>query len=1034
MGVRGGVLAGIAAVAVAGLTGQSLLGVSARSERFETLAMYGVGGMPLVDGVDHRDRYEVAVDHAALLTAAAESAATDATQDTADARDSDGFSANDRYLVGDLGEVGWGGLLAIGSGRRLARPTAAAGTGRVAVDAAVRDAFEQLASSVEEVNPVGGNRYELVGRAMGEADVAAIPGVVGVQPVGLVEPFVTDDPYVEHQWGLVNDGDVVDNKAGVAGVDVGLVGTVGLADGSGVVVAVIDSGVDPTHPDLAGQLWTNDAEVCDNRVDDDDNGYIDDCDGWDFARGDNTPYDLGADNVHGTHVAGLIAARTGEGAGIAALASGARIMSLKVFDGGAAPDTRVTAAIEYAIDNGAHVINLSLGGSRPSASMFAAISRAQQSGVLVVAAAGNTGGDYDKKPRYPASYDLDNVIAVGSHGNDSTISKWSNHGATSVDVFAPGEHVLSAIPGNSWAYMSGTSMAAPMVSAVAAVAAQSWDTRDAAQIRDVVLAAVVTDKELRGRAVTEGRVSAPLALNPDDVPLGVLAATVQGSGKQVPNNADMLARVGLPGAVEAGAHVDLQLARIEKKEPYAVLEHRLVVTVGGVSTMLTTNEKGMIDVPALTPSQQVALEEGTLELVVDTYLPKGDYALVIHATTATRQLVEPVAVFLDVHQDPKQGETWEHPEVTEPAPDADAGSPAPEDDEPVDDGTPPPTEEGTPPPTDDGTDAPVDGGPDGGSPGAPQPDAPGDDAPTTGDTPTPGGGTPAPGAGDPATGGDAPAPGAGTPTPQPDDGGGATSPPPGDEGGTPGTGGGERGPDRDGPGGVGGGDGAGEPPAGTSVWPASGPASGGTWLTVDGTFDPSEVYYVRIGDQVHAPDVVTTWSLGLTTKASMPGLRDVVVSGAGEEILHPAAYTYVAEAGGGEGRSDAPAPDAPDGDTPDGDTPEGDAPDGNAPEGDAPDGNAPEGDAPEAPGGDAPGDAPDAPGSDGGDDGEREVAGPDNPLDGRTRVEGAPRTLKDGMRVDRIIGGPLAGLTKQQWQPKDCDKRTRTCTAVALDG
>lgn len=218
------------------------------------------------------------------------------------------------------------------------------------------------------------------------------------------------------------------------------------SDCSSVVIAVIDSGIGLGHSEFAGRLWTNSGEIPDNGIDDDGNGFADDVHGWDFIEDDATPDDRYG---HGTHVAGLIGAAGNNGDGVTGICWNARIMVLKVFDAAGLTTTdRVVRALDYAVENGASVINLSLGGTGGANGdlTYGALERARSSDVLVIAAAGNEGRDNDIEPFFPASYDLDNIIAVASSSSADGISSFSNYGAVSVDMAAPGESVLSTFP------------------------------------------------------------------------------------------------------------------------------------------------------------------------------------------------------------------------------------------------------------------------------------------------------------------------------------------------------------------------------------------------------------------------------------------------------------------------------------------------------------------------------------------------------------------------------------------------------------
>jgi subtilisin family serine protease len=241
--------------------------------------------------------------------------------------------------------------------------------------------------------------------------------------------------------------------------------------GEGVIVAVVDTGVDLSHPDLRDNLWTNPREIAGNGVDDDGNGYVDDVHGYDFASHSPDPTDQ---DGHGTAVAGAIAARGNNHIGVSGVAPRARIMALKVSDGtGPAPAEAVAEAIRYATANGARIVNVSLNSPDSSPAVEEAVRAATAAGVLVVASAGNQGQDLGAAPSYPASYD--GVLGVGAVNRAGQVAPYSNTGA-GVDILAPGDDILSTGAGGDYATRSGTSMAAAEVSgALALVAAAQPD-------------------------------------------------------------------------------------------------------------------------------------------------------------------------------------------------------------------------------------------------------------------------------------------------------------------------------------------------------------------------------------------------------------------------------------------------------------------------------------------------------------------------------------------------------------------------------
>ncbi len=251
-----------------------------------------------------------------------------------------------------------------------------------------------------------------------------------------------DDPSFPSQWGLHNTGQNVNGQGGSSDADVDGPEAWDIETGDpSIIVAVIDTGVDYRHPDLAGNIWHNSGEIAGNGLDDDGNGFVDDTVGYDFLDGDNDPMDPSG---HGTHVAGIIAAEGNNGTGITGVGWTLKIMALKA--GGASGfflSSTLIQAINYAVDNGAKVINASWGGDDSDPAMRGAIDNAKTQGVLFVAAAGNSGRNIDSQPFYPASYDLSNIVSVAASDQDDGLASFSNFGPSSVDVGAPGSNILS---------------------------------------------------------------------------------------------------------------------------------------------------------------------------------------------------------------------------------------------------------------------------------------------------------------------------------------------------------------------------------------------------------------------------------------------------------------------------------------------------------------------------------------------------------------------------------------------------------------
>eukprot|EP01053_Blabericola_migrator_P006481 Blabericola_migrator_1__6480@NODE_326_length_9761_cov_41_862080_g263_i0_p2_GENE_NODE_326_length_9761_cov_41_862080_g263_i0NODE_326_length_9761_cov_41_862080_g263_i0_p2_ORF_typecomplete_len850_score65_87Peptidase_S8/PF00082_22/3_6e68EGF_CA/PF07645_15/0_0008EGF_CA/PF07645_15/77EGF_CA/PF07645_15/3_4e14EGF_MSP1_1/PF12946_7/2_7e06EGF_MSP1_1/PF12946_7/57EGF_MSP1_1/PF12946_7/0_0018EGF_3/PF12947_7/0_16EGF_3/PF12947_7/5e03EGF_3/PF12947_7/1_4e07FXa_inhibition/PF14670_6/0_17FXa_inhibition/PF14670_6/9_7e02F len=243
-------------------------------------------------------------------------------------------------------------------------------------------------------------------------------------------------------------------------------------EGTDFVVALVDSGVDLDHPDLRNQYWRNKGETdCFDGIDNDGNGYVDDCLGWDWVDNDNVPQD---ENGHGTASAGIIAASANNGLGVAGVCWGCRLMVLRTLD----KDIRGTIsgfikAIDYAVVQGVKVSNNSYGGRGSSfASLKTAVRRARKQGMIFVAAAGNYGSNNDLtafQPTYPASYNDTNIISVAAIDNEGNLAPFSCYGKKSVDIAAPGVRILSTGLGNRYTHMDGTSFATPFVSAAAAL-------------------------------------------------------------------------------------------------------------------------------------------------------------------------------------------------------------------------------------------------------------------------------------------------------------------------------------------------------------------------------------------------------------------------------------------------------------------------------------------------------------------------------------------------------------------------------------
>ena len=267
----------------------------------------------------------------------------------------------------------------------------------------------------------------------------------------------------------------------------------GLTKGSNnIVVAVIDTGADTKHEDLAANIWTNQKEIAGNGKDDDANGFIDDINGWDFHGNDNNPNDetSSANPGHGTHCSGIIGAVGNNNLGISGINQHVSIMPIRFLGADGSGDLfSSTKAIDYAISNGAHIISASWGAPATKAMaqpIIEAIERANQKGVLFVAAAGNEGASNDTTPSYPANAGLSNVINVAASNPSDKKPSWSNLGRLTVDLASPGDEILSTLPGNKYGKLSGTSMATPLVAGLAALLKTQNPTLTPAQLKAIL--------------------------------------------------------------------------------------------------------------------------------------------------------------------------------------------------------------------------------------------------------------------------------------------------------------------------------------------------------------------------------------------------------------------------------------------------------------------------------------------------------------------------------------------------------------------
>jgi subtilisin family serine protease/subtilisin-like proprotein convertase family protein len=379
------------------------------------------------------------------------------------------------------------------------------------------DAGRVTGAKVDSARLLSGRLWELklgAGTSVETALAAfrASPYVAYAEPDYTLRIAATpNDAQFNSLWGLNNTG----QSGGFADADIDAPEAWDLTTGSGsTIVAVIDTGVDYRHPDLAANMWTNPGEVSGDQIDNDGNGFVDDVHGYDFINNDPNPLD---DQGHGTHVAGTIGAVGNNGVGVTGINWNVQIMALKFLGAdGSGSTSDAIRALDYAVRMGAHVSNNSYGESTFSQAFVDALEDAQAAGHIFVAAAGNNSANNDASPFYPASFDVANVISVAATDHADRLASFSNYGATTVDLAAPGENILSTTPNNSYASNSGTSMASPHVAGVVGLVRGLHPGWSDQQVIDQVLGSVDFVPGLENVTVTGGRLNAARAVGVPD--------------------------------------------------------------------------------------------------------------------------------------------------------------------------------------------------------------------------------------------------------------------------------------------------------------------------------------------------------------------------------------------------------------------------------------------------------------------------------------------------------------------------------------
>jgi thermitase len=425
-----------------------------------------------------------------------------------------------------------------------------------------------------------------------------------------------NDPDFARLWGMKNDGQAdKSGRAGVVGADIQAPEAWAIATGSkDIVVAVIDTGVDYNHPDLAANRWSSPTDP--------------NVHGFNAINGKLDPMD---DNSHGTHCSGTIAGSGDDGVGVVGVSWRASIMGVKFLSGaGSGTLADAVKAIDWATNNGAQIMSNSWGGGGYSQALFDAIKRAQDKGILFIAAAGNDAGNNDTRAAYPASYELDNVISVAASNNVDNLAYFSNYGANKVHLAAPGENIYSTIPtamakaGVAYDTYSGTSMATPHVSGAAALLLAKEPSLTYAEVKARLLDSTDKSRTFRGKLQSMGRlniynllanISGPGPVIPPESSWSApIANSIQSAHPYLPN-ANISVTLEHPGA----AFIRVHFTRLDLESGYDFL--KLIAANGEVAESMTGTRT------AAFWSNEVQGSKMTLQLTSDDSVNNWGFAI-----------------------------------------------------------------------------------------------------------------------------------------------------------------------------------------------------------------------------------------------------------------------------------------------------------------------------------------------------------------------------------------------------------------------
>jgi subtilisin family serine protease len=379
----------------------------------------------------------------------------------------------------------------------------------------VKDRFKAFNGEVIKL-PATVSVNEAINRLKGDSSIELVQPNFRYRPTTIYSNrLLSAEASSSKQWGLYNYGQSILGSNGISGVDIDIRNAWGITMGKdNVVVAILDTGIDINHPELKDSIWVNEGEIPGNNIDDDNNGYIDDINGWDFFNNDNTVFDYEDGEDHGTSVAGIIAAASNS-IGTVGVAPKVKIMPLKFLGPDYGTTEAAIKAIEYAKNKGIKILNNSWGGGEYDRALDTAIKEAN---ALFVVAAGNDGINNDFINSYPANSKLPNVVTVAAVNNKGSLAWFSNYGGATVHLAAPGADIFSTIPGikysdgsvhyeNAYQYYSGTSMAVPFVSGTAALLV-SRGVDDPIIIKNKMIASVNPLSGLKDKIITGGVVNA----------------------------------------------------------------------------------------------------------------------------------------------------------------------------------------------------------------------------------------------------------------------------------------------------------------------------------------------------------------------------------------------------------------------------------------------------------------------------------------------------------------------------------------------